>query len=169
MSDSNGNKVGLYAGIVGVTLVLDVITKQLAKSHLQLYEPVPVLGDVFRLTFIYNRGAAFGLHVGDYSRYIFLALTMVALVMLVAWYRTTPASDRMRLTAIALVTGGAIGNLIDRVRSPLGVVDFFDVGFGTLRWPVFNIADIAVTSGALLLAVSLWREEQEAERRGEGG
>src|SRR5690606_9164211 len=96
--------------------------------------------------------------------YVFLALTVVALVVLLVWYRSTPASDRLRLVAIASVTGGAIGNLIDRVRSERGVVDFLDVGFGSVRWPVFNVADIAVTTGALLLAYSLWKEEQ-AERR----
>src|SRR3712207_5692983 len=66
--------------------------------------------------------------------------------------------------SIALVTGGALGNLIDRIRSSRGVVDFFDFGFGDVRWPVFNVADIGVTVGALLLAVSLWREEQKLEK-----
>ena len=89
-----------------------------------------MLGDTFRLTYIYNRGAAFGLHLGDYSRVIFLALTVVAVVVLFAWYRATPAHDRLRLVAIASVTGGAIGNLVDRVRSHRGVVDFLDFGLG---------------------------------------
>jgi len=74
----------------------------------------------------------------------------------------------MRLVAIPLVTGGAIGNLIDRVRSSRGVIDFFDFGFGTMRWPVFNVADIGVTVGALMLAVSLWREEQQMEKKPDG-
>src|SRR5690606_40802890 len=102
----------------------------------------------------------FGLHLGSYSRYIFLALTVVAVVVLFVWYRSTPADDRLRLVAIASVTGGALGNLIDRVRSHRGVVDFLDVGVGAVGWPVFNIADIAVTMGAILLAISLWKEEQ---------
>ena len=88
------------------------------------------------------------------------------MVVLLFWYRSTPVSDRLRLVAIASVTGGALGNLIDRVRSERGVVDFLDIGFGTVRWPVFNVADIAVTTGALLLALSLWREEQEVRRNG---
>jgi hypothetical protein len=77
----------------------------------------------------------------------------------------TPVADRLRLTAIALICGGAIGNLIDRVRSESGVVDFIDVGVGNIRWPVFNVADIAVTTGAIILALSLWKEEQGVERR----
>jgi signal peptidase II len=162
-----GRKTLVYGGLVGGIVALDVLTKYVVQQTLMLYRPVPVIGDFFRLTYIYNRGAAFGLHVGEYSRYVFLALTVVAVVVLLMWYRSTPASDRLRLVAIASVTGGAIGNLIDRVRSERGVVDFLDVGFGSVRWPVFNVADIAVTTGALLLALSLWREEQEVRRNEE--
>ena len=87
------------------------------------------------------------------------------MVLLFVWYRSTPLDDRLRLLAIATVTGGAVGNLIDRVRSRLGVVDFMDMGFGSVRWPVFNVADIAVTVGAVMLAISLWKEEQEMAAR----
>jgi signal peptidase II len=72
--------------------------------------------------------------------------------------RSSPA-DRFRQLALGLVAGGAAGNLIDRVRSARGVVDFLDVGIGAHRWPTFNVADIAVSCGALALAVSLWRED----------
>ena len=155
--------MGMYVGLVTAIVGLDALTKYIVQQTLVLYHPVPVLGDFFRLTYIYNPGAAFGLHLGSYSRYIFLALTVVAVVVLFYWYRSTPAHDRLRLVAIASVTGGAIGNLIDRVRSHRGVVDFLDVGLGALRWPVFNVADIAVTTGAILLAISLWKEEQRVE------
>lgn len=160
---AEGGKVALYAGLVGGVVALDAVTKYIVQQTLVLYHPVPVLGDFFRLTYIYNPGAAFGLHLGSYSRYIFLVLTVVAVVVLFFWYRSTPADDRLRLVAIASVTGGAIGNLIDRVRSHRGVVDFLDVGLGAVRWPVFNVADIAVTTGAVLLAISLWKEEQRQE------
>jgi signal peptidase II len=80
-------------------------------------------------------------------------------------YWFTPAVDRLRLSAIALICGGAIGNLIDRVRSENGVVDFIDVGVDTIRWPIFNVADLAVTTGAIILALSLWKEEQHIESR----
>lgn len=162
-----GRKTTLYVVLVGLILALDIATKYVVQRTLVLYDPVPVLGEFFRLTYIYNPGAAFGLYLGAYSRYIFLALTIVAVVVLVFWYRGTPADDRLRLVAIASVSGGAIGNLIDRVRSHRGVVDFLDFGVGNFRWPVFNVADIAVTMGALLLAVSLWREEQEQIRQDE--
>jgi len=157
-------KLGLYLGAVGTIVLVDLVTKVMAQRMLPPYRPVPVLGDFFRLTYIYNPGAAFGLHLGDASRYIFLVLALIAVVVLFLMYRATPLQDRLRLWAICLVTGGAIGNVVDRIRSPRGVVDFFDFGIGTLRWPVFNVADIAVTCGAILLAISLWREDT-AERK----
>lgn len=156
-------KLGLYIGVVGVTVVLDIITKLIVQRTLRFGVPVPVWGDFFRLTYIFNPGAAFGLNLGGYSRMVFMTLAMVMVVVLFNMYRSTPASDRLRLLAIAAVTGGAIGNLIDRIRSHRGVVDFLDFGLGEqMRWPVFNVADIAVTTGAVLLAISLWREETEA-------
>jgi signal peptidase II len=163
-SETAALKAGLYGSALAFIVVLDQVTKYVAQQTLPPYEPVPVLGDFFRLTYIYNPGAAFGLHVGELSRWVFLGLTVVALVVLALWFRATPAHDRLRLAAITIISGGAIGNFIDRARSPRGVVDFFDFGFGNVRWPVFNVADIAVTTGAVLLAISLWKEEQEAER-----
>ena len=154
-------KAGLYLGTVAGVVVLDIITKWIAQNTLPFQRPVPVIGDFFRLTYIYNPGAAFGLHLGGYSRFIFLVLAVVAVVVLYAMYRTTPPADRLRIFAIAAVSGGAIGNLIDRVRSPLGVVDFFDFGLPGVRWPVFNVADIGVTVGAILLAISLWQEDRQ--------
>lgn len=162
-------KAVLYGGLSALIVILDQITKYLVQQNLTPYRPVPILGDFFRLTFIYNPGAAFGLHVGELSRYIFLGLTVACVIVLVIWFRSTPITERMRLLAIALVTAGAIGNFIDRLRSARGVVDFLDVGFETLRWPVFNVADIGVTVGALILAVSLWREDQAAREDEEAG
>ncbi|MDQ3811231.1 MAG: signal peptidase II [Chloroflexota bacterium] len=148
--------------IIGV-VVLDSITKALAVRMLVPQRiPREVVGDVFRLTLVYNRGAAFGLHLGPYSRWIFLALTAVALLILYRLYRDTRPGDRLRTVAVALVCAGAIGNLIDRVRSSMGVVDFLDIGVGDLRWPTFNVADIAVSIGAFLLAWALWGEDARA-------
>ena len=147
---------------VVVTVVLsDILTKWIAVA--ELYPrgvPREVFGDVVRLTLVYNRGAAFGLHLGEYSRWIFLGLTIAALIILAQLYRSTPARDIARTLAIALVSGGAIGNLIDRVRGPQGVVDFIDIGIGDMRWPTFNVADMAVSTGAVLLAWVLWGEDR---------
>jgi signal peptidase II len=133
------------------------------------YVPHPVWGEWFRLTLVYNPGAAFGLHLGSQSCWIFMALTFVALFVMWRLYRLGPSGAPWRTWALALVSGGAFGNLVDRIRSPRGVVDFLDVGVGAWRWPTFNVADIAVSSGAIILAVVLWNEEEEkvaAEKAG---
>ncbi len=157
----NMGKLALFMGIMTLVVLVDYSTKRLIQDNFHLYQQVEVIGEYLRLTFIYNPGAAFGIHLGPYSRLIFLVLSVVALVALGVMYWYTPAADRARLTAISLICAGAVGNLVDRIRSHRGVVDFLDVGIGDLRWPIFNVADIAVTTGAVFLALSLWREEQE--------
>jgi signal peptidase II len=162
----DGGKGRLFAGILTVVVATDGLTKMVIQRTFALYDRVDVIGSYLRLTYIHNPGAAFGIELGPYSRPIFLVLSVVALGALAAMYWATPAADRIRVAAIALICGGAIGNLIDRVRSDQGVVDFLDIGIGDLRWPVFNIADIAVTTGAIFLALSLWQEEQRPDRGG---
>jgi signal peptidase II len=157
---SQQGKAGTLTLITFFVVALDVVTKALIQRTFHIYEQVDILGSYLRLTYIHNSGAAFGIQLGPYSREIFLILSLVALVALVAMYWVTPAGDRLRLISIALICGGAIGNLLDRIRSAQGVVDFLDVGVGSMRWPVFNVADMAVTTGAVLLALSLWREER---------
>jgi signal peptidase II len=141
------------------TVLLDLITKLIAEATLLRTPGIPVFGDWFQLRLVYNQGAAFGLHVGPYSRWIFFTVALVAVFVLTRMSRSSPIGDRFRQLALGLVAGGAIGNLIDRIRSPRGVVDFLDVGIGSLRWPTFNVADIAVSCGAIALAISLWRED----------
>jgi len=112
-----------------------------------------------RFTLTYNPGAAFGMHLGEASRVVFTLLTFVILGFLGRLYRSLPPAERALRLAIAAVMGGAIGNLIDRFRSPLGVVDFIDVGVGDVRFWTFNVADAAVSVGAVLLVLLLWRYE----------
>ena len=140
-------------------LAADIVTKRIAESTLLPIPPVQVLGEWLQLRLVYNQGAAFGLHVGPYSRWIFFAVALVAVFVLARMSRSAPVGDRFRQLALGLVAGGAAGNLIDRIRSGRGVVDFLDVGIGALRWPTFNVADIAVSCGAIALAISLWRED----------
>ena len=146
--------------ITGVSVVVvDFLTKMTAESVLLRTAGLPVLGDWFQLRLVYNSGAAFGLDVGPYSRWIFLAVALVAVVALYRMSLSTPPGDIFRLMSLALVSGGALGNLIDRIRNPQGVVDFLDMGFGIHRWPTFNVADMAISLGAFALAISLWRED----------
>lgn len=149
----------LFAAII---LVLDIATKYVAETYLPRYVGVPVLGDVFQLRLVYNTGAAFGLSVGDYSRPVFMVLALVALFILGSMVRTSRAGDTLRRYALSAVCAGATGNLIDRIRSSRGVVDFLDFTVGAFHWPTFNVADMAVTCGAVALAISLWSEGKQA-------
>ncbi len=161
---SESGKRAIFWSLVVAVVVLDVVTKRIAVAALTpRFRAVPVFGDWFTFHLVYNRGAAFGLSLGPYSRWIFMALTAVALVILARLYRAAPSSERIRLFAVGLVCGGAVGNLLDRIPTNNGVVDFIDIGIGAHRWPTFNVADIAVSCGALLLAWSLWGDESPAD------
>lgn len=149
-----------------VVAATDVVTKYLAHTRLARHLPLDLIGEVVRIALAYNPGAAFGLHVGPYSRWFFLLVTLVALVVLYRMYRDTPPGNRLRVAALALISGGALGNLINRLWSTRGVVDFIDVGVGDLRWPTFNVADIGVSLGAILLAWLLWREDRRQTATG---
>ncbi|MDP3774678.1 MAG: signal peptidase II [Gemmatimonadales bacterium] len=150
-----------FVGVVSAVIVLDLATKLIAESFLPRYVGVPVIGEFFQLRLVYNPGAAFGLNVGEYSRWIFMGLSFTALFVLGSMLKTTRSGDWLRLYALASICAGAAGNLVDRVRSSKGVVDFLDFTVGSLHWPTFNVADMAVTCGAFALAISLWGEGKQ--------
>jgi len=156
----------LLLGVGGIVLLLDFLTKQWVVGALTMHYPQPIIGEFLRFTYTHNPGAAFGINIGEHSRLFFLALSVVALLVLGWMYRATPRRDLLRLTALALVCGGAVGNIVDRLRYEAGVVDFIDVGLGGYRFWIFNVADSAVTVGAVLLLISFYLEERR-ERRGE--
>ncbi|HUG41816.1 MAG TPA: signal peptidase II [Longimicrobiales bacterium] len=151
-------KARLFWPLLLGLLVADCGSKRIAEGNLLPHMPQEVVGEVVRFTLAYNPGAAFGMHFGDSSRVIFTGLTLVALVALGLMYRSTPPEQRAQIVALALVAGGALGNLVDRVRGAPGVVDFIDVGVGSARFWTFNVADAGITVGALLLALTLWNE-----------
>ncbi len=148
------------------TLVLaDCSTKQLVVAELSGNPgPHSVLGEFLRVTLAYNQDAALSLSFGGSgtSRLILSTIAVVAVLGLLLLYRRTPPDAALRATALAMVAGGALGNLLDRVRSPRGVVDFIDMGIGDARFYTFNVADVGVTIGAILLAFVLWREDRAA-------
>jgi signal peptidase II len=150
-----------FAGVVVAVIVLDLLTKSLAEALLPRTRSVPILGDFFQLQLVYNPGAAFGIHVGAYSRWFFMALTLAALAVLAVMARHTRSGDGLRFYSIAAIMAGATGNLIDRVRSAQGVVDYLLFTVGTFRWPNFNVADMAVSCGAIALALALWNEGRQ--------
>lgn len=150
-----------FWGLVAIVVMLDRVTKVLAERTLGAGETVSIVGDTAQLRLVHNRGAAFGLDLGPYSRWIFMLVAIVAVIFLYRMWKETELADRLRLYALGFVAGGAAGNLIDRFISPRGVVDFIDVGISAARWPTFNVADIAVSCGAVALALSLWREDAQ--------
>lgn len=152
-----------WASALGL-LAADIVTKRIAENALLPIPPVRVLGDWLQLRLVYNQGAAFGLHLGEWSRWIFLAIALVAVVLLYRMARGSSPRDLLRQVACGLVAGGAAGNLVDRIRSSQGVVDFIDVGIGATRWPTFNVADMGVSVGAIALAISLWMEDSRRAR-----
>jgi signal peptidase II len=143
----------LFTGIVAT----DVVTKRLAEQGLRLHVPHDVVGEWVRLTLTYNTGAAMDLSLGDASRVVFGVVASFMLVIIFRMYRRTPPHDGTQAVALALIAAGALGNLIDRLRSPRGVVDFIDVGVGDWRFWTFNVADMGVTLGAVMLATLLLR------------
>jgi len=157
-------KARLFWPLAIVLLLADCTTKELAVERLSPASvPHEILGDWLRLTLAYNQGAAMGLTIGPWSRLGFAVLAIAALVVLVKLYRQTAPTAAVRTAALALLIAGAAGNLLDRIRSPHGVIDFIDVGIGPVRFWTFNLADTWITVGALLLATVLWRV-----RRAEG-
>ncbi|HUF27106.1 MAG TPA: signal peptidase II [Gemmatimonadaceae bacterium] len=158
-SDRTRVRVAFWTSMT-VVLFADLITKSIAAATLMLWHPPrQVFGDALRFAIAYNPGVAFGWHVGDMSRPVFSVLAVIVLLILFRLYAITPAWDGGRALALGLICGGAIGNLVDRLRSPRGVVDFIDIGIGDMRWWTFNLADVGVGIGAVMLIRILWREE----------
>jgi signal peptidase II len=152
-----------FAALFVPALSADLVSKSWALRTLEPGQTIQPLGPFLPLTLSFNRGAAFSLRFGDHSRLLFVLFSIVALIGLLVYYGRTPAAARLRAIVLPLIAAGALGNLIDRVRWETGVVDFlgpYDLGF--MQWPIFNVADICISCGAVLLSIALWREERRA-------
>ncbi len=150
--------MGILALTAVIVLGLDLVTKALASRFLTLGHPVPVLGEVVRMTLVHNTGAAFGLFPG--SRLAFIAFSAAAMIVILILYFRLPAQQTSQLVALGALVGGALGNLHDRVRYGW-VIDFIEIGVGRYHWPVFNVADMAVTGGVALLLWGVARRPRE--------
>ncbi len=152
----------LVSILVILVLGLDQLTKLWVASVLPLWSSKTVIPGFFNLVHVLNKGAAFGfLHDLDaaWRPYVFLAVTALAVVLIMHLLRTVPREDKVLFTALGLILGGALGNLIDRIR--LGeVIDFLDFHIGQYHWPAFNIADVAISFGSVLLLVSVYRNRR---------
>jgi signal peptidase II len=135
-------------------IALDQWTKAIALATLRLHEPVPVIDGLLNWTLTRNYGAAFSFlsDAGGWQRWFFSALALAVSAMLAAWLARTPRGDWRQALPFALIIGGALGNLVDRLRFGY-VVDFIDAYWQTHHWPAFNIADSAIVGGAIGLAL----------------
>ena len=145
----------LFAGV----FLSDCASKRVAVEQLApAYVPHEVVGDVLRFTLAYNQRAAMGLSAGAASRWVLAGVAIAMLIGVVVWLVRTKNDNPVMFSGIALVAAGALGNLVDRLRWDRGVVDFIDVGVGATRFWIFNIADAAITIGAVVLWLSMRRE-----------
>ncbi len=156
MTPQRASAVFFYA-LALVLLVLDLWTKALATAHLNYAEPI-VLTRFFNLTLLHNTGAAFSFlsTAGGWQHWLFGGIASIVSVVLVVWIYRAPATEMLLKFALALILAGALGNLWDRVT--LGyVVDFIQWHYKDYYWPAFNIADAAISVGAVAMVVDSFR------------
>ncbi len=147
-----------------LVIALDLWTKHLVSAHFA-YREVLAICPGFNLTLAHNYGAAFSFLASEsgWQRWLFALIAFGVSAGLAVWLLRLPAGQAWLAAAIALLIGGALGNLHDRLL--LGyVVDFIDVYYGSYHWPAFNIADSAITAGAGLLLLDAWREGKKGEQ-----
>jgi signal peptidase II len=157
---------GLLVGVAAAVLALDVWTKRWAEATLAGREPVRVIGELVRFSYTRNSGVAFGLGAGLPFPY---AVFSIAAVIVILWlFMRHRVHSGSRQLALALILGGAVGNLIDRVTTG-EVVDFILVGWRQWYWPVFNVADSAVTVGVVLFGASWMRRTESARPDADDG
>jgi len=146
-----------------LVIALDVWTKSLASSALELHVPIRISNN-FNLTLMHNSGAAFSFlnQAGGWQRWLFVVLAVGICILLIVWLRRIPKGRHWLPCALALIIGGALGNLWDRLVQGY-VIDFIQLHYQQWFWPAFNIADSAITIGALMLILeSLWQRHNPA-------
>ena len=144
-----------YAVIISIGFIIvfsDQLTKFLIKQNLQLNQSIPVIKNILHLTYITNTGSAFGLFKG--FNWFFILFSLVVIIVIFYFINQIKNNEKMMRISVSLVLGGTIGNLIDRIAYG-AVIDFIDFRI----WPVFNIADSAVTIGIIILIVLLWKND----------
>lgn len=153
------------AAVTLVVLPLDQLTKWLIDTSFRLHESVTVIPGLFHLTYVRNKGAAFGIFADSALRIpFFITVSSVALLAILWYIRHLHERQRVGLYALSLVFSGALGNLIDRIRFG-EVVDFLDFFWGRYHWPAFNVADSAISVGVTLLIIDMWREDRLRKQR----
>lgn len=149
-----------WALLAASAAALDVLTKALVVRYLPYQTPLVLLDGVFQLTYIKNAGASFGILAG--GRWLFVIITVLLIGALVTYTIKKKMQSKLFLWAVALIVGGGVGNLIDRIRMGT-VVDFFD--FCLIHFPIFNVADCFVVIGAILMGIYCIREEWKERKQ----
>lgn len=150
-----------------VVVFLDQVTKWYIDTYFVLHETIPVVEGFFSITYVRNKGAAFGLLANSSFRTPFFIFVTLAAVVGILWYlHRTRKQQKLLQCSLSLIFAGAVGNLIDRIR--MGeVIDFLDVFWRQYHWPAFNVADSAITVGVALLLIDTWREERRHKKSSE--
>lgn len=151
------NKYLLLTVVASGVTILDQLSKFAVQRMFTLHNPIEVIPGFFNITYIYNPGAAFGLfgNITETLRLTMLiGVSVIAFAILFYMYIKIKERDNLILIPIAMIIGGAAGNLIDRVRFQM-VVDFLDFYWGQFHWPAFNIADAAITVGTIILVATI--------------
>lgn len=149
-------------------LVADQASKYLVGQLVPLSASFPIIPGLFHLTHILNPGAAFGFlstREASFRNPLFIGISLLALLFLVLYYRRQPRFDPWHCVGLGMIGGGAVGNLIDRIRQG-AVIDFLDLQWADHHWPAFNLADSAITVGVGLLIWELWQEERRRRENG---
>ncbi len=158
-----GSRYLLLAAVALIVIGLDQLTKYWVMQSMRLHESIPIVPNLFSLTYIRNPGAAFGLLAGssDAFRMVFFGITsLFALALLGTILVRLPEKDWVGQLSIAGILGGAMGNLIDRLRFG-EVIDFLDVYVENYHWPAFNVADSAISVGVVFLIIHFAFERKE--------
>lgn len=150
-----GRKTGLLA-LFFFTVITDQASKALVHSTFDLYQTRDIIGSLLMLRYIRNPGGAFGLNPGHPVLMLVLTLAVLGILLWIFFRSDMSGTSPLMRTGMVLVIGGAVGNLIDRIRMR-EVIDFIDMGLGIHRWPVYNLADVYVTFGIAILILSFLR------------
>ncbi|MCX7554640.1 signal peptidase II [Marinicella sp. S1101] len=159
----------VYLWVSLVVFVLDQLTKSMASARLDLYVPNKVT-EFFNLTLMHNEGVAFSILADQsgWQRYFIAVVASLIVIWLLYWLRQNARSMKLQNTALVLVVGGALGNIYDRIV--LGyVVDFIELHYKSYYWPAFNLADSAITLGAILLIIDTFKNKESKDNTAVGG
>jgi signal peptidase II len=155
----------IFSLTAAAVLICDQVTKFFVNSRMLLHDSLPVIGGFFNITYVKNPGAAFGFLAGAHPLFravFFICVTVAAIILILYYIRKSSNTDPLLTASLSLILGGAVGNLIDRIRFG-EVVDFLDVYVGSYHWPAFNIADSAISVGAIILVFEIIRRHRERD------